>query len=381
MIMRYALLKKEDISKYEGYISYLTRDEIEDPSVQFMGAFDETNALCAVAAFTAQREAFLLGIHVAESMLRQGVGSSLLESVYDLLRRNGGQRIITVVSSESGDYQGYENFLWRCGMNEGAEYFSGTAKIKVAVDSPILSRARAKDKNYSNLVTLNDVSEEIFAWQWDKSSKESDVAFPSFDNSIIDRDISTVLYEDSQIKGWVLLGKDSDGITIEHIYLSPVVKDRALLISMLGASLDRLIEKYPNEEFINAVFLGDDSKKLFTTVFGEDASLESQKMYYMNFDKAVEEQILGETEATMIDIEEVALEDDLVAEDNRQDIEDVEASGSFTEDPVFEMLTNEDMICKDCIYCEYSRVTSCHKYDLKPEDIRDGIDNCPHYHR
>ncbi len=378
--MKYALLQKDDISKYEGYINYLTEDEIKDSSVQFMGAFNDENALCAVAAFTAEREAYLLGVYVAESMLRQGVGSSLLESVYDLLRRNGGQRIITVVSSESGDYQGYGNFLWRCGLNEGAEYFSGTAKIKVAVDSPILSKARAKDKNNSNLVTLNDVSEEIFSWQWDKSSKESDVAFPSFDSNIIDREISTVLYEDNQINGWVLLGKDSDGITIEHIYLSPVVKDRALLISMLGVSLDRLIEKYPNEEYINAVFLGDDSKKLFTTVFGENASLESQKMYYMNFDKTIEEQVLGETEASMIDIEEVALEDDLAAEDNRQDIEDVEASGSFSEDPVFELLTNENMICKDCIYCDSLMVSSCHKYDIKPEDILNGEDNCPHYH-
>lgn len=384
--MKYALLLKNDISKYEAYLSYLTREEMMAPSVQFMGAFDEQNVLCGVAAFTAQKDALLLGVHVAEGKERQGIGSKLIEAIYDLLRRNGGEQIISFIDSDDKDNLEYKEFLWKCGMNPGEIYSSGEVDIKAVLNNPIFEKAKAAAKHYPSVVALGDIPQRLFIQQWEHNSKNSNTYFPKIDLNNIDHDISTVLYDDNRVKGWVLLRKDDDGISVEHVLISDALVDKAMIVLMFQQSFERLVAKYPNEKYIKAVFQNDVSMNIFTKIFGESAKLEGQMMYYMNFNRLPENLEMEGIDSASTFVSEIdENSEDEIDEASEVAIADAEGvdetkSGSFSEDPVFEIVSNRIMVCRNCIYCVYGRVTSCHKYDLKPEDVRNGVNNCPYHH-
>lgn len=51
----------------------------------------------------------------------------------------------------------------------------------------------------------------------------------------------------------------------------------------------------------------------------------------------------------------------------------------FEESPFFEPVTNDDLICKDCVYrLEGKDVMVCEKYDVKPESVLTE-DQCEEY--
>ena len=41
---------------------------------------------------------------------------------------------------------------------------------------------------------------------------------------------------------------------------------------------------------------------------------------------------------------------------------------NFEHEPVFEPVTNEDLICRDCVY-RLKDVMTCEKYDVKPDSV------------
>ena len=52
---------------------------------------------------------------------------------------------------------------------------------------------------------------------------------------------------------------------------------------------------------------------------------------------------------------------------------------NFEEEPLFEPVTNEDLICRDCVYrLEGTDVMVCEKYDVKPESVITE-DSCDEY--
>ena len=365
--MKYALLQKNDISKYEAYLSYLTREEMLAPSVQFMGAFDEENSLYGVAAFTSQMKALLLGVQVAECKKKKEIGAGLVEAIYDLLRKNGGEWITSIIPADhNDDYFTSREFLWSCGMNPGEVYSSGEVDLKDALNNPVFAKAKSKVRKTPGLCSLADVPKGVFFEQWNEYNKKASMHFPIFDKNIIDYDVSTVLYEDHQVKGWVLIGKDEDGISVEHALILSSLIDKALIVVMFEHSLEKLNAKYPNEKSINAVFQNEVSMLLFSKLFGKSAKFKNQMMYYMNFNRAPEVYDFEDTDSGYLleDIDDDNMGEDFIDaivedldEDSYDDLDDT-MSGSFLEDPVFEIVTNEIMICKDCIYCVYGDVLS-----------------------
>lgn len=52
---------------------------------------------------------------------------------------------------------------------------------------------------------------------------------------------------------------------------------------------------------------------------------------------------------------------------------------NFEEGPMFEPVTNEDLICRDCVYrLEGKDVMVCEKYDKKPDSVI-SEDTCEEY--
>jgi len=52
---------------------------------------------------------------------------------------------------------------------------------------------------------------------------------------------------------------------------------------------------------------------------------------------------------------------------------------NFEHEPVFEPVTNEDLICRDCVYrMEGRNVMKCEKYDVKPDSVITE-DSCEEY--
>ncbi|MCR4589310.1 MAG: hypothetical protein K5668_00630 [Lachnospiraceae bacterium] len=52
---------------------------------------------------------------------------------------------------------------------------------------------------------------------------------------------------------------------------------------------------------------------------------------------------------------------------------------NFEEGPLLEPVTNEDLICRDCVYrLEGGDVMVCEKYDVKPDSVITD-DSCEEY--
>lgn len=52
---------------------------------------------------------------------------------------------------------------------------------------------------------------------------------------------------------------------------------------------------------------------------------------------------------------------------------------NFENEPVFEPVTNDDLICRDCVYrLEEKDVLKCEKYDVKPDSVI-AEDYCEEY--
>ena len=52
---------------------------------------------------------------------------------------------------------------------------------------------------------------------------------------------------------------------------------------------------------------------------------------------------------------------------------------NFENEPVFEPVTNDDLICRDCVYrLDGKDVLKCEKYDVKPDSVI-AEDYCEEY--
>ncbi len=319
----------------------LTTQADSDKYLYYMGFDEEAEEITAAAAVDPRLGGLLLlSIGVRPDKQRKGIGSGLMRFLTEDLTgriRQENQPVRPVLllqtSLQEKEWEGLDPFLMHNGFVLVEQANLCSVKLSQILESEILKKA-AEHFHKEHFRSLKDVPESVIRSFGNRI--EQNGIYPGIHPGELDKNLSIVYLENDTIKGCLLMGPTEDGNLLNHwVYLDPELRDRTLLLQMFVMSINAFRTTIRKDVTVYFLPVAEISGKLLNRL-APAAKLEYQIRTY---EKSLRD---GDT-------------------------------------PVFDQVTEKNMICEGCVHST-GCILECARYTKKPGMVLYG-GSCKHYEK
>ncbi len=346
MGLKIGALSKKQSAMYLPFLGNAAAEHLHEKNVQVVGAF-EGKTLVGVMTFLAENPARIYSIAVSPEYQRQGVGSALCDSLAGRLCEAGAMGMEAFVFETQDDaFAGISHFLWRCGFTESESYADYELTLGEVAGNKEFVRLE-KQKRFQNMRFLSELTDVEKRNLGNMLAMEAE--YTDFPRKGLDASLSTVYEKNGKALGCALMGTERDKLLLHFIFLSNRADDKTALIKMLSQTLTACREKYGDDKKVSILAVEEKGEKLASFFFADSKGANRLHRFTFGFSK--------EKEAAQ---EQAAIPVNSEKKERRP----------LGTDPIFMPLTNNDILCRDCIYrIPNAGVSVCHKYDHKPDAV------------
>ncbi|MBR5420202.1 MAG: GNAT family N-acetyltransferase [Lachnospiraceae bacterium] len=368
MDLKVAALQKEQLDLYRSFILENALDHIQDEDVLVIGALDG-DALVGVMVVKQDDPVRVMSISVNEDYQRKGVGSTLMDELAGRLIEAGAEGMEALLfGTDEEDYKGLSQFLWRCGFIQDESYLDVEVSLGEVAANKEFARVTGEKTNH-NTRLLSELTE----MEKKKLGKILSVqaGYHNFPRQGLLEKLSCVYEDKGEICGCVLMGEKGNTLELQYVFLNADLSDRIALFRMMSRTLEASRSAYGDDKKLRILTMNEKSEKIADYFFSASQSRDRLNRFYFDFSNPSEE-VEEEPEDAYRDPGMVGISGDLT---------EGLPQTSMAQNPVFHILSNADLTCRDCVY----RITGmgadiCHKFDSKPGEVLGG-GSCPKYRK